>query len=484
MSRLYFVVVLLLAGLPIFFTTMVYGGVTQGQILRSFAIAGATAVITGSLAIAISMIRVGTRRTIFSFYLGIGVYLLAVYALGIWTATWVPEAPFSLATGRKLSWLAAFHPFLSLDVALNRVEAPDLATAAVYGSIGKYFIAYPAFMYVLTTLTASAVLIVLSMFFVRRGTREGEDTLFQKLGAVLRIPRGDRTTRKPHVVWANPVAWREAVTRASAASRGIGRYLVIGCGLAGAIVLLVYYLQGSAGFTAPVTREWLAAIVMIEFAIVLIIATNTAASALTKEKESQSLDIMLTTPLTSMYIIWGKLRGLVSSVAPLIMVPVVSLLLFAVVDLLRRPRERVVYIETAVELAALLIVFAAYACMLGLNFSLKQRRTVRAVLLAVGVLIVGNLVAYLFWWSIVLHASALGVALAPATPFTAIRTLIDPSPLFSSPSAYLSNVPSIRVSALVGTALFVALHAAVVFSWYKSMVRGFDMIIRKQSGQR
>ena len=99
---------------------MVYGGVTASQIVESFMIAAGTAVLTGSLAIAISMIRVGTRRTILSFYLMIGLYLLAVYFLGLWRGTEIAEAPASIG-GRKLSWLAAYHPFLSLEVALNRI---------------------------------------------------------------------------------------------------------------------------------------------------------------------------------------------------------------------------------------------------------------------------------------------------------------------------------------------------------------------------
>jgi ABC-type transport system involved in multi-copper enzyme maturation permease subunit len=483
LSRLYFVVVLLLAGLPIFVTTMVYGGVTQGAIMRSFAISGATAVLTGSLAITISMIRVGTRRTIFSFFLAIGIYLFSVYSLGHWKATWVPEAPISPVTSRQLSWAAAFHPFLALDVALNRVEAPDISAVVHYGPVAKYFLAHPPTMYIVLTLTLSCVLVVLSMFFVRRGTREGEENLWTRLAANFRFKRRGASTRKPHQVWSNPVAWREAVTRASAMSRGLGRYLVVGCGLIGAVVLLVYYAKGIAGFTAADTRNWLAGIVAIEFGLVLIIATNTAASSLTKDKESDTLDIMLTTPLTSEYIIWGKLRGLVSFVVPLIAVPVLSLLLFAVWDI-RRTGERVAYLETALEIGVLLLVFAAYTCMLGLHFSLKQKKTIRAVILAVGVMIVANLVAYLFWQAIAEAAGVLGAALAPATPFTAIGTLIDPSMLFGTPAELAANVPAIRVSALVGTGIFVALHAAVVFSWYKSMVKGFDMIIRKQSGTK
>ena len=245
----------------------------------------------------------------------------------------------------------------------------------------------------------------------------------------------------------------------------------------------MYYTRGAAGFNAAKTCLWLAHIVAIEFAIVLVIATNTAASSLTKDKESNTLDLMLTTPLTSSYIIWGKLRGLVSFVVPMIMVPVVSLLMFGVLDLVRRPAQRVVYLETALEVGALLLVFAAYACMLGLHFSLKQRKTVRAVIIAVGVLLIANLGAFLFWNAVVQHAGVFGSALSAGTPFTAIFILIDPSRLFDTPAVLAQSVRAVRVSALVGSVIFIALHAAVVYSWYKSMVRSFDTIIRKQSGQ-
>jgi ABC-type transport system involved in multi-copper enzyme maturation permease subunit len=130
-SRLFFVLTLLISGLPVFFITMIYGGVTTAQIVQSFALAAATALLTGSLAIAMSMSKVGTRRTIFSFYVMIGIYLLAGYALGRWSATWIAQAPKN-AAGIQLSWLAPLHPFLSLDVALSRVAAPELGLVAAW----------------------------------------------------------------------------------------------------------------------------------------------------------------------------------------------------------------------------------------------------------------------------------------------------------------------------------------------------------------
>jgi hypothetical protein len=51
------------------------------------------------------------------------------------------------------------------------------------------------------------------------------------------------------------------------------------------------------------------------------------------EKEDGTLDLLLSSPITSRYYIWGKLRGLVSFVLPLVAVPVVSVGLFVVYDL-------------------------------------------------------------------------------------------------------------------------------------------------------
>src|SRR5262245_66117177 len=50
-SRLYFVFVLLLAGVPLFCIMMVYGGVTGDKIALAIALSASTAALTGTLAI-------------------------------------------------------------------------------------------------------------------------------------------------------------------------------------------------------------------------------------------------------------------------------------------------------------------------------------------------------------------------------------------------------------------------------------------------
>ena len=247
----------------------------------------------------------------------------------------------------------------------------------------------------------------------------------------LHITRGDKT-RKPRLVWSNPIAWREAKTKASAARASVLRYGFIFFGLGGALAMLVmvalrdspnypsfidansynpannqltvYAADGSVQtlsldpslaitFTdtqaltradsisstpnhaalgnaigdlmahvgggrlsvnaTPITvekngqkvatawssldvytiprklgisdaRKGLLGATIVEFAVILLIVTNAAASTVTREKEDGTLDLLLSTPITSRYYIWGKLRGLVSFVLPLVAVPVAS----------------------------------------------------------------------------------------------------------------------------------------------------------------
>ena len=480
-SRLYFVIMLLVAGLPIFLITMVYGGVTARQIIESFAIAGGTAILTGSLAIAISMIRVGTRRTILSFYLMIGIYLLAVYGWALLDSTWIEEAPVGAAGERKLSWLAPLHPFLSLEVALNRIPAPEIGHVASAGWPLKYFYAHPQKVYVVLTLGASFLLTVLSMFFVRHGAKQGEATLLSRVADSFGRGGNGERTRRARRVWHNPVAWREAATRASASGGGLLRYVLLAGGAVAAIWLLVEYAASGNGFDAALTRTWLTGLVMIEFGIVLVVCTNAAATAMTKEHESNTMDLLLATPLTSRYIVFGKLRGLVSFTIPMIAVPVASVLLFALYDLIKGNAERAAYWEASVELAALLIAFTAWACMLGMHISLRSKKSVKAVMVSLAALILILLAASPLWWEIVKAFDTAGAALAPATPYTAIRVICDPAVLLEDAAKLPERIGVLRALSLIGSAAAVAVVLLIVTSMYKSMVRNFDMTLRKQS---
>jgi hypothetical protein len=230
----------------------------------------------------------------------------------------------------------------------------------------------------------SFVLVTPSIFLLRRlaqSTNSMRSWILQKL----HISTGDKR-RKPRTVWSNPIAWREAKTKASAARASILRYAFIAAGLGGAVVLVVMYAttieppeyvllpdsydaanrtltlfgksdppqrmesemidfrEGKTASTtvqksiallprgqyklvnsptyvpgptgkanvistltlAPVdrrvdidtARKFLLGMIAIEFAVILLIVTNAAASTVTREKEDGSLDLLLATPIT------------------------------------------------------------------------------------------------------------------------------------------------------------------------------------------
>src|ERR1700710_238170 len=104
LSRLFFVIALLLSGIPIFSITQIFGGVSIASIVKSFGIAAATAFVTGCLAMAIAVFKVGTRRTIFSFYLFVVIYLVGLFLLDQVPAFQVEGHARNIGTSAHISW--------------------------------------------------------------------------------------------------------------------------------------------------------------------------------------------------------------------------------------------------------------------------------------------------------------------------------------------------------------------------------------------
>ena len=486
-SRLFFVFVLLIAGIPLFCILMVYGGVTGDKIALSIILAAATALLTGSLAISISVIRVGTGRTIFSFYLAIALYLIAVGSLSSWSGLIPPEAQPAPGRDTSMSWLAAFHPFLALSVVLGETPAPVYGAVAHRGFPGSYLLAYPQYSYVVMTVLASVALIVACLFFVRRGAKQGEATLFARLFCRSKPEGdGDERRRRPRSVRLNPIAWREAVTGAAAGGGYLVRYTMLAAGMVVAFTLLIYYAQGSV--TPAITRAWLYGILATELGVALFIATATAATSMTREKESNTMELVLATPLTSSAIIRGKVWGLVNAAGPLLLVPFLTVGLFVLFDLVSgrmfKPAGPAVHPETLITLPVLLICFTAFACMLGLQASIKNKKTLGAVFTSMGIVILVFAATAGCAFTIQRQDSpTLTAAFMPLTPVTAVYVVIDPATAVAGTGANLTagDIILCRTIAFIASFCSAAVYGLIGLGLHRSMVRNFDMIIRKQS---
>jgi len=576
MSRLFFVIALLVSGIPIFSVTQIFGGVAIRSIVMSFAIAAVTALVTGALAMAIATFKVGTRRTIFSFYL-----FIVIYLVGIWL---LDKLPYFQVAGPKtaggqashISWFTGIHPFLALRVVLGdpSYQPPDHGLLPQGTNVWpiNWYLTSPASFYIGFTCVLSALLVVPSIVMLRR-LAQSTTTVRTWLLTRLRIIKSDRT-RKPRTVWQNPIAWREARTKASAARASALRWGFIAAGVVGAIVLLIMYASTPAmpgkyitpnsldpgsstlfihgdttygvrpdvqvtliderqgnrtggiellagyfevrSFTTRITprrtrqidtiqlaeipgrlsasqvRSFLLGAVMLEFAVILLIVTNAAASTVTREKEDGSLDLLLTTPITSRYYIWGKLRGLVSFVLPLVAVPVFSVAIFVLYDLVRRLRSSpasfqwIVFPEAIFVMPPTLVIVAAFASILGMQMSLRCRTTVRAVISSVG--IVAGICAVLVGCGQGLlsagrGSSGLEFVFSGFSPFTLLALLTDPYTVAERTfgPGNLSGRAEARALMFASAFVSTAVYAAVVWGMYKSMVKNFDMTIRRQS---
>ena len=656
MSRLFFIVALLVSGIPIFSITQIFGGVAIRSIVLSFGIATATAFMTGALAMAIATFKVGTRRTIFSFYLFIVAYLGSLIVLDTFSQFHpIIGKDLNGDVAMKTSWFTGFNPFLALRTLFNdpayvppRFE--NLPDGLRRWPIG-WLLSNPASFYVSFMFLLSFLLVMPSILLLRRmaqatitekpmyrlilGAAFGVGTLIALLlggpssiyvaaaAAViallflipwLRDPSwihalrraepeavgpataGSRPvgraprSRKPRTVWSNPIAWREAKTKASAAKASLLRYGFIFVGLVVAVVLVYRFSRvnvpevsvGPSDFRAdlgqitigtityrvppfdrmvqdypiqkevddpvnpgrkkfdpmdlaaelksemevipgsptvgqgtgrtltllqlrPLTRQieandvrkYLLGLSVIEFAVILLIVTNAAASTVTREKEDGTLDLLLSSPITSRYYIWGKLRGLVSFVLPLVAVPVASAFIFVVYDLLRLSSSAsdpdfkwIVFPEAIVLLPGMLIIVVAFASILGMQMSLRCRTTVMAVMSSVGI-IVGICAALGFCGFSMLdkasnNSGSFAVGIGSFSPFTLMQMLINPYATGGAFSGSSNNgfddpVATNRVIIVVCSLIAIAGYTAIVWSMYQSMVKNFDMTIRKQS---
>src|SRR5437867_2955196 len=227
---------------------------------------------------------------------------------------------------------------------------------------------------------------------------------------------------------------------------------------------------------------------MIEFAVILLIVTNAAASTVTREKEDGTLDILLATPITSRYYIWGKLRGLVSYVLPLVAVPVASALLFILCDSFRfwavggNNLRWIVFPEAVLIMPGMLIMVAAFASILGMQMSLRCRTTVRAVMSSVGIMVgICGIFGWCGYAALQGRSSEPMLAISSFSPFTLLTVLVDPETYGGSVFQSGGDPVEGRVIVFIFAWLATGAYALVVWTMYKSMVKNFDMTIRRQS---
>jgi ABC-type transport system involved in multi-copper enzyme maturation permease subunit len=347
-ARLVPVLGLVACALPLLAILTLLGGVAPDALAGAFIVTIGIAVLGCALALGFSLWAKRTHEAILGTYAVWGIWLLG--------------RPFVALLNTSYGWSLAVPP---------RIADPYFLAFAPYWYPGMVSLMDYAWFLAITT-TIAAVLAVLVVFRIRavctrvnvakkQSVRGRLDRMYLRLAPARYLPG-------PSLDW-NPVLWREwHRARPSRMARRVGALFLIGAVTAsiGAIV-------------AARTTFAMAWVNGLQVSIGMLLLSVTAATSLAEERVRGTLDVLLTTPLSTRAIVVGKWLGTFRIVPLLAVLPV---LVVSFCDFWRWA-----YVPTV--LMTLIFVFVCGAAITGFGLAMATwcAKVGRAVALTVSVYI-------------------------------------------------------------------------------------------------
>ncbi len=493
-GRLFFIIALLFSTLPLFAVTQFFGGVPGKAIFASYAIAGTSSLLVAAIAVTLSVTRTAGRRAVFWFYATVVMYLFLTYALDIQLRR--PIAPGAIE--RHTTLMTPTNPFLALKVLLesNRYVPRDL-TGTGAGWLQTMWLTRPIAAFCWICMAGSLILIGFSTLRLRViGAKTGSIAWYQRW-----LGMGTGATERPaRTVGHNPIAWREAVARGKTPIAIIGRWGFVVLGVAVALTLIGFYHTNAWGaWNGPNLQLAVASVVSAEIVIITLAALNMSATAVSREREDGTLDLILSTPIQPSPYLAGKLRGLIMYLTPMILVPVLTMVILAVYvlfdgfgraggvavttalrDLPGTVTVPVILWEGAIALPMMLAPFIAFCVMMGLQWSIKSKGTIGSVIAAVAIVLTIVGVISLCAGVAGKNLSVPGAAVTTLSPITLLFAIVRPAEMI--PSALSNSTGAARVALVVGAAGAGLLYSGVVYGLHNNMKRTFMMTVRRLAG--
>ena len=491
-GRLFFIIALLFSTLPLFAVTQFFGGVPGDAIFASYAIAGTSSLLVAAIAVTLSVTRTAGRRAVFWFYATVVMYLFLTYAIDIQLRR--PIAPGAIA--RHTTLITPTNPFLALKVLLDSNHyVPFDLTGTDAGWLKTMWLTRPIAAFCWICMAGSLLLIGFSTVRLRViGAKTGSIAWYRRwfgMGA-----KG-ATERPARSVTRNPIAWREAVARGKTPIAIVGRWGFVVLGVAVALVLLGFFHTGA--WNGPNLQLAVASVVSAEIVIITLAALNMSATAVSREREDGTLDLILTTPIQPGPYLAGKLRGLIMYLTPMILVPVLTIAILAVYVLAdgfgraggvavttalpgttRSVTLPVIMWEGAVALPMMLAPFLAFCVMIGLQWSIKSKGTIGSVIAAVAVVLTIVGVISLCAGVAGRAVGVPGAAMTSLSPINLLLAIVLPTKMIGS--GLTKNPAATRAALVVGAAGAGLLYSGVVYGLHNNMKRTFMMTVRRLAG--
>ncbi|MGQ0627679.1 MAG: ABC transporter permease [Phycisphaerales bacterium] len=497
-GRLFFVLALLFSSLPLFAVTQFFGGVKGESIFASYLIAGCAALLVGAMAIALSVSRMVGKRAVFTFYIAVVSYIAITIA--------IDRIQFG---GAAVSWMTALNPFLTLHALLDPTGYPRAAEGTLTG-LGSWFLERPVTTWCVISTVISFGLMLTSVITVRlggfvaiTGTTAARSTLpwYKRLGGVRPADADGDTHRAGRAVWHNPIAWREAAARNGSLGRILARWSFIATGGAfGVTLILLYHTQSMSQLTFRASMLYT---IIGELAVITLIAINMSATAVSREREDGTLDLLLTTPITPSQYLTGKLKGILAYLLPMLAVPIGTLLiagLYVLADGVGNPSgvtttvnlggkagtvtAPILLPEAGLVVLLAAVPFEALCVIVGMQWSLKSKGTISSVMGTVAIVGVVAGTLGLCAWNAAGTLPVLGPLLAAFSPASAAYAVVSVEEALAGTVSQSSGLANARAFLVFGSVAAAGVYGVVVYLLQASMVKTFDMTVRRLAGTK
>jgi ABC-type transport system involved in multi-copper enzyme maturation permease subunit len=367
---------LLLATAPLLVFCLLLGGVSLHQVVQALVIAAAAALAASSLGGLVALWRDRTFQSLALTVLLLVLFLVLTPLLTLLGAGLIP----GLDADRTAQWLNPFQ-------ALAAVQDPTRVQTAGFA---------PAYGFAAVMLGLSVLLNGWGVWRLRVWNPSGEPIMQReapdedpeaKLDAHAKAELRARAHAAPgrvRTVGKNPILWRETATRAYGR-----RPLLIKTAYVVVLVLIGY------SALAPLFRgerfAYQAAYGLAPLAVLsMLLVAAQASTAITSERDTGALDLLLVTDLTPGEFIFGKLGGICYNTKEYLLPPLILAGIYAWYGLLATPPLRRPDLLGPMNLTAFLcvvgvaLVLLAFAMVLGVHVSLRTHNSRVAVTHALG----------------------------------------------------------------------------------------------------
>lgn len=372
----------LAAGVPILAIAMMLGGIAPEQLVQSFIIALSTLLSVGGMCLALSTRARTSREAI------VRAYVILIAVLVIPPLLWAIFKVWNLQTGADVCRvLTELDPIYYLGVVLIDRNLPQVTF--------PYFVATHV---MLAVATAASSVYGLRRFYVKQAGKAPPQ----------RRTKAEKPTKRWALVPAYSMLWKELTAGRSAIRLGLlGRIAALGLyAMALWFLGLVVWEQFDGG-SAYGDREaphafGMVGVPMIASLCVLLVASR-AAGSITSEREQDTWITLVSTPLTGREIVWAKFCAALYSVKWWYYLVAAAWLLCVVIT----PE----FVWAVPLLMFVHLAVLALTAALGVLCSLNSATSLRAMGMALAVIVLGLSIAPLFCAVLVRSETLLGFSL-------------------------------------------------------------------------